>query len=232
MLYNANGTYGYKVKMETRTKHSVNKNNARKDGDATKALIIECAGRLIAVKGYAAVTSKMVCEKAGVNLAAINYHFGSRDGLYVAVLEEVHQHLLSLDFLQGLIASDLTPHARLEKFIDTFVAAVYNEDNWYVRVWAREIVSPSPFLAQIISQEALPKFSILKQIFSEILGLKPDDPALTICMLSVMAPFVLIFLANWKILGQVVSQIEVTPEQLVTQLKQFAFAGLKAYVKP
>lgn len=207
------------------------KTNARKDGDATKALIIECAGSLIAQHGYAATTSKMICEKAQTNQAAVNYHFGSRDGLYMAVLEEVHRNLLSLNFLNELAASALTPMKKLEKFIDTFVAAIYSADNWYVRVWAREIVSPSPFLTQIISREALPKFNILKRIFSDILKLEPDDPALNVCMLSVMAPFVLIFLANWQILGQVVSQIEITPEELVAQLKRFAFAGLEQYVK-
>lgn len=203
---------------------------ARKDGDATKALIIECAGRLIAKHGYAATTSKMICEKANVNLAAVNYHFGGRDHLYVAILEEVHNHLLEIDFLNALMARALTPKERLSEFIDAFAAAIYDKNNWYVRVWAREVISPSPFITQILSSKARPKFNILKQIFSDLLELPADAPALHTCMLGVMAPFVLIFLANWQIVGQVIAPVEITPPELVQRLKEFVFTGLEAHL--
>ena len=54
----------------------------REDGRLTKEKLIECAGKLAAQKGFALVTSKEICQMAGTNLAAINYHFGSREGLY------------------------------------------------------------------------------------------------------------------------------------------------------
>ena len=37
----------------------------------TKALIIDCAGNLIAKYGYTKVTGKNICEKAKVNMAAV-----------------------------------------------------------------------------------------------------------------------------------------------------------------
>lgn len=206
------------------------KTNARKDGEATKALIVECAGRLIAEHGFAAATSKMICEKAKTNQAAVNYHFGSRDGLYVAVLEEVHKHLLSLDFLHGLMESALSPSEKLDRFIDELVSAIYSKDNWYVRVWAREIVTPSPYILQIISKEAVPKFAILRQILSEITGIPPENPALYLCMLGAMAPFVLIFLANRQLVSKVVPPIESSPHEFVRQLKTFVFGGLQNYM--
>lgn len=50
------------------------KNGRRMDGRETEEKIIECAGQLIAEKGFASVTSKEICRAAGVNLAAVNYH--------------------------------------------------------------------------------------------------------------------------------------------------------------
>ena len=64
------------------------KKNTREDGEETKARLIECAGRLIADQGFDRTTSKDICRLAGTNLAAVNYHFGSREGLYKAVLLE------------------------------------------------------------------------------------------------------------------------------------------------
>ena len=80
------------------------KNGRRMDGRETEEKIIKCAGQLIAEKGFASVTSKEICRAAGVNLAAVNYHFGSRDGLYLAVLENVQQYLVGLQQLIDLRA--------------------------------------------------------------------------------------------------------------------------------
>ena len=63
------------------------KKHAREDGEVTRRHILETAVRLFAEHGYADTTSKMICREAGVNIAAVNYHFNSRDDLYRAVLE-------------------------------------------------------------------------------------------------------------------------------------------------
>ena len=66
--------------------HGGHERGKRGDGDLTRARILESAGQLAAECGYANMTSKQVCERAHVNMAAVNYHFGSREGLYAAVL--------------------------------------------------------------------------------------------------------------------------------------------------
>lgn len=67
----------------------------RSDGDLTKSKILEAAGRLIAQLGWAKTSNKEIVKLAEVDLAAINYHFGGRDGLYQAVLSEAHAHYLN-----------------------------------------------------------------------------------------------------------------------------------------
>ena len=71
------------------------KKHSREDGEATRRQILGTAVRLFAEHGYADTTSKMICREAGVNIAAVNYHFGSRDDLYRAVLDEVHEHIVN-----------------------------------------------------------------------------------------------------------------------------------------
>ena len=66
----------------------------REDGNATRQKIIEVAGTLFAEKGYAETSSKEITERAGTNIAAVNYHFGSREKLYIAVLDEASGNLL------------------------------------------------------------------------------------------------------------------------------------------
>ena len=49
--------------------------------DQTRASILDAAERLYADRGFADVTLRDIVAAAGVNLAAVNYHFGSKDEL-------------------------------------------------------------------------------------------------------------------------------------------------------
>ncbi len=51
-----------------------------------KLRLIESAEKLFAEKGFEAVSVRDITKEAGANVAAVNYHFGSRDGLVVAVI--------------------------------------------------------------------------------------------------------------------------------------------------
>jgi AcrR family transcriptional regulator len=60
----------------------------RKRGDDTRAKIIGETVRCINEEGFAAATAKHVAERAGVTWGVIQYHFGDRNGLLMAVVDE------------------------------------------------------------------------------------------------------------------------------------------------
>lgn len=51
----------------------------------TKDRILDVAESLFAEQGFAATSMRTITNQAGVNLAAVNYHFGSKDGLVQAI---------------------------------------------------------------------------------------------------------------------------------------------------
>ena len=57
----------------------------------TRDRLIEAAGELFAEKGFKETTVRDIIERAGANLAAVNYHFGDKERLY----EEVILHILN-----------------------------------------------------------------------------------------------------------------------------------------
>ena len=57
------------------------------ENDNTQGKIITAATRLFAQKGYDGASTKEICAAAGVNIAAIHYHFESKDGLYRSIIE-------------------------------------------------------------------------------------------------------------------------------------------------
>src|ERR1700677_4461463 len=56
--------------------------------DSTRQKLIEVAGRVFAEHGYYAATVRDICAQAGSNVAAVNYHFRDKLGLYTAVLHQ------------------------------------------------------------------------------------------------------------------------------------------------
>lgn len=202
----------------------------REDGQATREKLLACAGRLIAARGYAATTSKEICQLAGTNLAAVNYHFGSRDGLYEELLRAVHDHLMSLDAIQEIEASDATPREKIRRFLAIFLRQTLIENSWQLRVWTRELLHPSPLFAKAVTQNIVPKRDLMLKIFAEYTGLSVEDTRLCGAVIGFMTPFMAVFLAQQNSPYEVVYERERSLVTLVRSLEQFAFAGLDAFV--
>jgi TetR/AcrR family transcriptional regulator, regulator of cefoperazone and chloramphenicol sensitivity len=89
----------------------------RKRGDDTRARIIDETVRCIQEEGFAAATAKHVAERAGVTWGVIQYHFGDRNGLLMAVVDDGVDRLI--DSLSSADVSQLPPQQRVEVVIDT-----------------------------------------------------------------------------------------------------------------
>lgn len=205
---------------------------SRADGDLTRLGIIEAAGELLGERGYDGTTAKAVSERAGVNMAAINYHFGGRDGLYVAVLREVHQRVMSLAFMRQIADSDAPPSEKLRHFLREMVRHILHPDQWALRVWAREVLSPSPLLDQVLREEVAPKFDVLAGIVAQLTRRPANDAALPQLVLSVAAPCLMLLVAGRHQATPLQPLFAQDPTELADRLWRFAMAGLQAAEKP
>jgi TetR/AcrR family transcriptional regulator, regulator of cefoperazone and chloramphenicol sensitivity len=62
-------------------------------GEETRGRILDAALDLFAASGFDGASTRTIAERAGVNLPAIQYYFGSKEGLYRAVVEQFSQHM-------------------------------------------------------------------------------------------------------------------------------------------
>src|SRR5215471_9832943 len=80
------------------------KRRANADCDATtRRRLVEVAGEVFGEQGFDRATGKEICRRAGVNAAAVNYHFDGIEGLYIAVVREAHGRLLTLASISAAI---------------------------------------------------------------------------------------------------------------------------------
>ena len=78
----------------------------------TDRKILDAAIRCIEKWGVECVTVRRIAAEAGVNVAAVNYHFGSKERLMARVMQDTLQNAFNLQPLHGM--SDASPLERLQ----------------------------------------------------------------------------------------------------------------------
>ncbi|MGM9569438.1 MAG: TetR/AcrR family transcriptional regulator [Phascolarctobacterium sp.] len=208
--------------------NSYSRTASRGDGLETRAKIIDCAGRLIAQHGFEATTSKLICTTAQVNMAAVNYHFGSRDGLYLAVLKEAHTYLMNLDLLTELENSTEAAETKISQLIDLYINSILRDNSWYVEVWARELLQPSSFFQEVFQGEVVPKLNSVLRLFASYLGITTTDKRLYSCLFTTMSPFVMLYWGHRNPIQLQLTQ-GLSYEDFLKSLKALALANLANY---
>jgi AcrR family transcriptional regulator len=88
--------------------------------DGTPARILDAAAPLFASEGFAGASTRALALAAGVNIATLAYHFGDKQGLYDALVDQTYARLLAVD-LAGLDpAAD--PATRLRSLVKRLYA--------------------------------------------------------------------------------------------------------------
>jgi AcrR family transcriptional regulator len=95
----------------------------------TGTLILEAARRRLLADGYAGLSTRKVAEEAQVPLSQLHYHFGSKQGLILRLLEEENQR--RLDRQRSMYAEDVPLWKRYERACDYLEDDL---DSGYVRV--------------------------------------------------------------------------------------------------
>jgi AcrR family transcriptional regulator len=95
----------------------------------TRTLILDAARSRLLADGYAGLSTRKVAEGAGVPLSQLHYHFGSKQGLILALFEEENRR--RLDRQRSMYAEDLPLWQRYERACDFLDDDL---DSGYVRV--------------------------------------------------------------------------------------------------
>jgi AcrR family transcriptional regulator len=145
--------------------------------EATKKRLLEAAGQVFAEKGFRAATIRDIRDRAGCNLAAINYHFGDKKGLYIAVV----RHIAEENFREVPLPTwppGTPPVEKLRGFIRYFANRLIQDQEpaWAMQIMMRELFQPTEACIEFVRQFVRPNFEVLLGILAEILP--PDFPPL------------------------------------------------------
>ena len=101
-----------------------------------KERILEVAENLFAQLGYEGTSTRYLAQEAGVNMAMLNYYFGSKDGLLKAVLNRRVSGMLQA--LTGIKEQNISSWDKLIQAINSYLDRVLS-NNYYYRILHREL---------------------------------------------------------------------------------------------
>ena len=159
----------------------------RMDRLKTPERVVEAAIEVFLEKGYEAATVRTICRRAKANVAAVNYHFGSKDGLRAAVLENILEQVNARTPIGAGLDPSAPAQERLRRFVRNILAQAYPEDPELERrssLFWMEMANPSPALAPLVERYMRPIKDILEAIIRELAG--PADPeTIRLCAASI-----------------------------------------------
>jgi TetR/AcrR family transcriptional regulator, regulator of cefoperazone and chloramphenicol sensitivity len=161
--------------------------------EATRSRLIEAAGAVFAEQGFKAATVRDICAKANANVAAVNYHFGGKEGLYTAVLRHAHRCCAVGHAEQAVAAAQDKPaEERLSLFVRGFLANMFAEGQaaWQGKLMTREMVEPTGALDALVRDDIRPRASVLEGLCKELLGKGATREQAECCARSVIGQMI------------------------------------------
>jgi AcrR family transcriptional regulator len=182
--------------------------------DPTREKLLEVAGPLFANRGYQATTIREICAGAGANVAAINYHFGDKLGLYTEVLQQ-SVRAAQLIAIQNTLDQNTRPEDILRALIRARLRSVNGKDlpDWHSRLLAHELAQPTPALRQLIDKLTRPIYKRLLELIGRMTGLPAKDDNTRLCAISVVGQ-VLAYVLPGPLLTEIWPELKMTPEQV------------------
>ena len=204
----------------------------------TKERILDAAESLFMEHGFEATGLRQITTEAGVNLAAVHYHFGSKEDLFEAVLtrrlDPMNQERVELlDQLEQ--KSGRTP-ADCEAIIGAMIlpALKLARDRRrggknFLRLTGRAYADPAPFIRQFLSRQYAPMIARFKVAFARALPqLPPRELTWRLHFLMGALSYTLAGTDGLKLISELNPGETDNDEMLLQRLGPFLVAGLQA----
>ena len=146
----------------------------------TRTRILDAAEELFMLHGFEGTSMRLLTAKAGVNLAAVNYHFGSKDALIEALfrrrLDPMNlERIAELDRLEA--GGSVTPDAIIRAFVGPSLRMVEDAKHGrnFIRLLGRTYTEPAKAVRALIGQMYAPTMERYKAALERALPQMPRD---------------------------------------------------------
>ena len=197
--------------------------------------ILEAAGEVFAEHGFRSATVRRICEHAGVNIAAINYHFGGKEKLYAEVLRHWSEYAVKKYPLLLGLGEESPVEERLRAFVRSLLFRLLDKGKpaWFGKLMAREMTEPTRAFERLVKEVVRPRDKILAAIVQKKTGTSVDEETIRLCTASIIGQVIYYYHARAiiaKLYRRDVSKAGEI-ERIADHIVQFSLRGLEHYTE-
>jgi AcrR family transcriptional regulator len=167
--------------------------NQQEPVENTKGRILQVAEKLFSEKGFSSVSIRDITQSADCNVAAVNYHFGTKENLYHDVFRQ--RILPRMEKIRSRIIDHLgqSPDPGLETVIRALVTTLFTnnlmekKDDTFNRLILSERQSPAGVMDIIINEALVPHYESLLVLFKPHFPENVDEGRIKLKILSILA---------------------------------------------
>src|SRR6266511_1350301 len=207
-------------------------------GAATKERILDAAEALFMEHGFEATTLRAITAAAGVNLAAVNYHFGSKEELFQAVLtrrlDPMNQARVALlSQMETESAPDPVPCDRILSAMFMPALALARDPQRggkdFLRLLGRAYADPAPFIRRFLSEQYAAMIARFKAAFGRALPELPTrELSWRLHFIMGALSYTLAGTDALKLIAELTPAESGNDELLLRRLAPFLLAGLQS----
>lgn len=202
----------------------------RKPVELTRDKLIEAAGHVFAERGYRAATIREICRRAGANVAAVNYTFGDKMGLYTEVLRN-SVRAAKTAAMSAALDSSLSAEDTVRGVIHARLMSLCKETrpDWHIRLVMHEFSHPTPAMGRVVDEGMRPIYDRVRNAVGKIIGLPPDHETTRLSVNSIVGQ-ILFYTFSRPVLAHLQPELKLTPNQLdriADHIADFSLAYLK-----
>ena len=159
----------------------------RRDTQETRRRLLEAAKKVFAEKGFWEASNADICKRAKTNTAAVSYHFGGKENLYVEAWKYAFERSIETHPADGGVPVGAPASERLRGRLVAFIHRILDPDNDEVEIMHKEMANPTGLLTEAIRPTLEPMHEEIKKLIRELLGDEVSDLQTDLCEMSIIS---------------------------------------------
>ena len=203
--------------------------NAKADTpESTRERLLIVAREVFSEQGFQGATVREICRRAEVNLAAVNYHFSSKEALFGAALDFEPLHALCDN-----AAHEGCAEARLQRFIQGFMTQLMDEkSSSQCRLVMHELINPTLALDSIVREAIAPLHEFVGELVRDAAGTRISSAELRRCVFSIFGQC-LFYRHGYAVIQRLHPKLRYDAKEIAAtaqHITEFSLAGLKQII--
>lgn len=197
----------------------------------TKARLLQAGRRVFGERGLQSATVREICELAGANVAAVNYHYGGKEKLYVAVLQDFMEQELRKNPRDAGVTPATPPEERLRVYVRSLLAQFLGDGDPVSerlgKLLTQEFIEPSQHFGVIFDRYCRPLHDMLLGIVRQLMPGAPES-VVSRCASSIIGQCVLFDFAR-EAMARMNPELTLTTsnlESFTDSIMEFSLGGI------